>query len=237
MTRLRWDAIVGLVGLALLLAGSYIGLFEAPAERHMGEVQRIMYAHVPTAWSSMLVLTAAFVFAIASVWSGKAKWDAWMTGSTEVGVVMGALLIGQGMIWAKPTWGVWWDWDVRLTTTLIMVILFAGILVLRSFVEDSERRATWSAVAVIIGYVDVPLVYFCVRWWRSLHQIQSSPETVASTMVTPLRINAIAVLLIAIWFVAQRTRIELARRRNESVAMPARRARRDGETAAAPQES
>ncbi len=227
MKRPSWDAIIGLVGLAMLLVGSYIGLFVAPAERHMGEVQRIMYSHVPTAWASMLVLTAAFVFAIASVWTGKPKWDALMTGATETGVVLGALLIGQGMIWAKPTWGVWWDWDVRLTTTLIMVILYAGILVLRSFVEDSERRATWSAVAVIIGYVDVPLVYFCVRWWRSLHQIQSTPETVSMSMVLPLRINAIAVLLIAIWFVAQRTRIELARRRNESVEMPARRERRD----------
>lgn len=226
MKRFRWDAAVGLLGLALLLVGSYLGLFEAPAERHMGDVQRIMYVHVPTAWNAMLVLTAAFIFAIASVWTGKPKWDAVMTGATEAGVVMGALLIAQGMIWARPTWGIWWDWDVRLTTTLIMVILYAGILVLRSFVEDSDRRATWSAVAVIIGYVDVPLVYFCVRWWRSLHQIQSTPETVSSAMIVPLRINSFAILFIAIWFVAQRARLELARRRAEEVAPPPRRDRR-----------
>ncbi len=229
MKRFRWDAAVGLLGLALLLVGSYLGLFEAPAERHMGDVQRIMYVHVPTAWNAMLVLTAAFIFAIASVWTGKPKWDAVMTGATEAGVVMGALLIAQGMIWARPTWGIWWDWDVRLTTTLIMVILYAGILVLRSFVEDSDRRATWSAVAVIIGYVDVPLVYFCVRWWRSLHQIQSTPETVSSAMIVPLRINSFAILFIAIWFVAQRARLELARRRAEEVAPPPRRDRRQAE--------
>lgn len=236
MKRLRWDAILGLVGLLMLLVGSYIGLFAAPPDRHMGEVQRLMYVHVPTAWVSMLVLTAAFVFAIASIWSGKPKWDAAMTGATEVGVVFGALLIAQGMIWAKPTWGVWWDWDVRLTTTLIMVVLYAGILVLRSFVEDSERRATWSAVAVIVGYVDVPLVYFCVRWWRSLHQIQSSPETVDLSMVIPLRINAFAVLFIAVWCISQRARLELARRREEGVALPPRRARRVAEAPSAPQE-
>ncbi len=229
MKIFRWDNGLGLLGLGMLLVGSYIGLFVAPAERHMGDVQRIMYVHVPTAWISMLVLTAAFVFAIASLWTGKAKWDAAMTGATEVGVVLGALLIGQGMIWARPTWGIWWDWDVRLTTTLIMVVLYAGILILRSFVEDSERRATWSSVAVIIGYVDVPLVYFCVRWWRSLHQIQSSPETVSSAMVTPLRMNSFAILFIAIWFVAQRARLELARRRREEVAPPPRREPRGDE--------
>ena len=232
MKNPSWDAIVGLVGLVLLLVGSYIGLFEAPPDRHMGDVMRLMYVHVPTAWTSMLVLTAAFVFAIASIWTSKPKWDAAMTGATEVGVVFGVLLIAQGMIWAKPTWGVWWDWDVRLTTTLIMVLLYAGILVLRSFVEDAERRATWSAVAVIVGYVDVPLVYFCVRWWRSLHQIQSTPETVSSSMVLPLRINSFAILFIAIWFVAQRARIELARRRAEEVAPPPRREPRTSEAGA-----
>lgn len=227
MRGLRWDTAFGLLGLVLLLVGSYIGLFEAPPERHMGEVSRLLYVHVPTAWNSMLVLTAAFVMAIGALWTGKASWDAAMTGATEVGVVMGALLIVQGMIWAKPTWGVYWDWDVRLTTTLIMVLLYAGILVLRSFIDDAERRATWSSVAVIVAYVDVPLVYFCVRWWRSLHQVQSSPDTVSSAMITPLRINAFAVLFLCIWFIAQRTRIELRRRRSEDAALPSRRPRRD----------
>ncbi len=236
MKRLRWDAIIGLVGLLMLLVGSYIGLFAAPPERHMGEVQRLMYVHVPTAWISMLVLTAAFGFAIASMWTGRPKWDAVMTGATETGVVLGALLTVQGMIWAKPTWGVWWDWDVRLTTTLIMVLFFTGVLVLRSYVAEPERRATWSAVAVIVGYVDVPLVYFCVRWFRSLHQVQSSPETVASTMITPLRINAFAMLFLAIWFVARRSRLELARLRRESVALPPRRAPRGTAVPEAPQE-
>lgn len=224
----RWASISGLLGAGLLLVGSYNGLFTAPSEQHMGDVARILYVHVPTAWSAMLVLTAAFVFGIMSLVTSKAKWDAAMAGATEVGVVLGALLCFQGAIWAKPTWGVWWDWDVRLTTTLIMVLLYAGILALRSFVDDAERRATWSAVAVIVAYVDVPLVYFCVRWWRSLHQVQSSPDTVASGMILPLRINAFAVLFISIWFIVMRAYIELGRRRRESVAMPARRERRDG---------
>ena len=110
MKSLRWDTLLGLIGLLLLLIGSYIGLFQAPPERHMGDVSRLLYVHVPTAWSAMLVLTLAFVFAIGALWSGSARWDAAMTGATEVGVVTGALLIAQGCIWAKPTWGVWWTW-------------------------------------------------------------------------------------------------------------------------------
>ena len=126
------------------------------------------------------------------------------------------------MIWGRATWGVWWDWDVRLTTSLVMFLLFAGVLALRSFVEQSEQRAAWTAITTIVAYIDVPLVYFCVRWWRSLHQIQSSPETVDSAMVLPLRINAVAMLLLAIWFVAHGTLVELARARYDTAPEPER---------------
>ena len=119
------------------------------------------------------------------------------TAAVEVGIVLNALLLVQGTIWARATWGVWWDWDVRLTTSLIMLLLFAGVLALRSFVHDAGRRATWTAIATIVAFVDVPLVYFCVRWWRSLHQIQSTPDTVAPMMVVPLRDNAFAILFLA----------------------------------------
>ena len=213
---------IGLLGLGLLLVGSYFGLFVAPAERFMGQVQRIMYVHVPSAWIAMLCYTSAFVFAVIGLWSGKARWDAMTTGAIEVGAVLNALLLVQGSIWARATWGVWWDWDVRLTTSLVMLLLFAGVLALRSFVDDSDRRATWTSVATIVAFVDVPLVYFCVRWWRSLHQVQSTPETVSSAMVLPLRLNAVAILLIAIWLIAKRAKLETRRLQNENVEEPAR---------------
>jgi heme exporter protein C len=220
--RLSWQAAVGLLGLLLLLVGSYIGLFVAPSERYMGDVQRIMYVHVPSAWVAMLCFTAAFFFAIASLWSHRPRWDAVLTGSIEVGVVLNGLLLLQGMLWGRPTWGVWWDWDVRLTTSLVMFLLFAGVLALRGFVSQPDRRAAWTAIATIVAYVDVPLVYFCVRWWRSLHQVQSTPETVNPAMVLPLRINAFGVLFIAIWLIASRAQLELRRRRIEQVAEPQR---------------
>ena len=222
MKTLKWETAVGLGGLALILVGSYIGLFRAPPERYMGEVQRIMYVHVPSAWISLLSYTFAFGFAVASLWSHRPRWDAILTATIEVGLVLNALLLIQGSIWARAAWGVWWDWDVRLTTSLVMLLLFAGVLTLRAFADDPAQRATWTAIATIIAYVDVPLVYFSVRWWRSLHQVQSTPDTVDPAMVVPLRINAIALLLIAIWMAARRTRIEMERFRQETVAEPAR---------------
>lgn len=221
MTKIH---LFGLLGLLMLLVGTYIGLFIAPPERYMGEVQRIMYIHLPSAWTCMLCYLFAFGFAIASIWQHKPKWDALTVGAIEVGAVLNALLLIQGSIWARPTWGVWWDWDVRLTTSLIMLLLFAGVLALRSFVEDPLRRATWTAIATIVAFIDVPLVYFCVRWWRSLHQVQSTPETVSLGMVVPLRLNSIAFLLLVIWMVTQRARLELIRRQKEQVAEPARMA-------------
>jgi heme exporter protein C len=211
----RWELAVAAVGVALLAYGSWRGLFVAPPDRFMGDVMRIMYVHVPTAWSTLLCFTFAFVCSIASLWTRRWHWDGLLESSAEVGVVLGALLLAQGSIWARPTWGVWWDWDPRLTTTAVMVLAYLGILALRGFVDDARQRATWSAVATIVAFVDVPIVYFSVRWWRSLHQVQSSPETVDSAMVTPLRINAFALLFLAIAFVVLRYRVWVAKMRAE----------------------
>ncbi len=200
-----------LFGALLLLVGSYLGLFVAPRERYMGDVQRIMYVHVPTAWNAMLAFTFAFVCAVAWLWKGRWAWDNRLEASLEVGVVLAALLCVQGSIWARPTWGVWWDWDPRLTTTAVMLLAFVGIIALRSFVEDPSQRATWSAVATVIAYVDVPIVYFSVRWWNSLHQAQSSPATVSPAFYLPLRLNAFGVLFVMAGFITLRA--GLARRR------------------------
>ena len=209
------------LGLVLLVAGSYIGLFRAPAERHMGDVQRIMYVHVPTAWNAMLAFTFAFACALVVLWKGSWRWDCRMEAAIEVGVVLAALLCVQGAIWARPTWGVWWDWDPRLTTTAVMLFAFIGILALRRFVDDPARRATWSAVATVIAYADVPLVYFSVRWWNSLHQMQSTPETVSSPFHLPLRLNAFGVLFLMCGLISLRTRLAALRLREEIAPPPA----------------
>lgn len=207
------------LAVVLLATGSYVGLAVAPPEHFMGEVQRIMYVHVPTAWNALLCFSFAFIAAISFLFKQDWKWDARLEGALEVGVLLNFLLCMQGAIWAKPTWGVWWDWDPRLTTTAVMLFAFLGILALRRFVEEPVRRATWSAVATIIAFADVPIVYYSVRWWNSLHQVQSSPQTVDGSMVTPLRINAFGMLALIIGLITLRSRLA-ARRLQSEIAPP-----------------
>jgi heme exporter protein C len=203
------------VGVALLLFGSWSGLFVAPPEQYMGDVQRIMYVHVPTAWNWMLAVLFSMYCAIAFLFRNDMKWDARLEAGLEVGTMLAFLLCCQGSIWAKPTWGVWWDWDPRLTTTAVLLFATLGILALRNFVEDPMKRAVWSSVATIIAAVDLPIVYFSVKWWNSLHQMQSTPQTVSSSYHLPLRVNAFGVLFLMIGFIMVRTRIAAARREDE----------------------
>lgn len=218
------------IGVVLLLVGSYFGLFVAPPEQYMGDVQRIMYVHVPTAWNALLAMTFAFICAVAFLFRNDFQWDARMEAAIEVGVLLAFLLCVQGSIWAKPTWGVWWDWDPRLTTTAVLLFAFLGILALRASVEDPVKRAMWSSVATIIAYVDVPIVYYSVRWWNSLHQLQSTPQTVSSQFHLPLRMNAFGVLFLMIGFIMLRSRLASMRHARE-IAAPDRFAREAGEMA------
>ena len=213
--RSRTPYVLVALGVLCLLVGSYWGLFVAPKETFMGDVQRIMYVHVPTAWNWMLAVLFATYSAIAFLFTNNLKWDARNEAGLEVGTLLAVLLCCQGAIWAKPTWGVWWDWDPRLTTTAVLLFAFLGILALRNFVEDTNRRAIWSAVATIIAAVDLPIVYMSVKWWNSLHQQQSTPQTVASAFHGPLRINAFGVLFVMIGFLMLRSRLATYRLREE----------------------
>lgn len=207
-------------GTLLLLSGSWYGLFVAPAEQYMGQVQRIMYVHVPTAWNWMLAVIFTFASAVAFLFKNDFKWDARLEGGLEVGTVLGFLLCCQGSIWARPTWGVWWDWDPRLTSVAVLLFAFIGILALRQFVGDPVKRAIWSAVSTIIVSVDLPIVYYSVKWWNSLHQQQSTPKTVSSQFHLPLRVNAFAILFLMTGFIMLRARLASARHAKETTPPP-----------------
>lgn len=226
----RAFALLG-AGLVCLLVGSYFGLFVAPPEQYMGNVQRIMYIHVPCAWNWMLAIIFAFVSAIAFLFTSDMKWDARMDAGLEVASVLAFLLCMQGSIWAKPTWGVWWDWDPRLTSVAVLLFAFLGIIALRKFVDNPARRAIWSAVATIIASVDLPIVYFSVKWWNSLHQQQSSPATVSRAFYIPLRVNAFAILFITAGFLILRARLAQVRLAQEIAPPPMMSAEEAGELA------
>lgn len=213
-----WESKAGLLGLVLLAIGHGIGLFVAPPEAMMGDVGRILYAHVPTAWVALVVYLTAFIAAVGALVGTDRRWEATMEGAVEVGVLLNALLLVQGSLWAKPTWGVFWTWDPRLTTTAIMVVSFLGVWVLRRVITQPGRRLAASATATVLAFVNVPVVYFSVKWWKTLHQPFSSPETVDSPMVLPLRVAAFGMLFIATFFVARRARLALAELERENAA-------------------
>ena len=211
----RYPRAILLIGFALLIAGHGMGLFYAPREAMMGDVGRVLYAHVPTAWVALVIYTTAFVAAVGSLWTNKVGWDATVESAVEVGVLLNVLLLMQGSIWARPTWGVWWTWDPRLTTTAILVVSFVGVLILRGLIGQPERKRAVTAIATILAAVNVPLVYYSVRWWNSLHQQVSTPETVSRTMHLPLRVTAFGMLFFAVGALGLRRRISLAQSEGE----------------------
>lgn len=209
-----WEQPMGLVGLVLFVIGNALGLFYAPAERFMGETGRILYVHVPAAWLTMVCFLVAATAALGFLFSGKRHWDSVVESACEVGVVEGVLLLILGSIFARPTWGVWWSWDPRLTSSAVMMLSFVGVLLLRGIVRDPDRRATWSAVATILAGVNVPVTYMSVKWWRSLHQIQSETmkgSAIDGSMRWILYFNTFAFLFVSVWFLARRYRLAEAR--------------------------
>lgn len=205
-----WEHPVGAWGLLWLGIGCALGLFWAPKEVMMGEVGRILYVHVPAAWIAMVVFTVAFVGALGYLFTGKHAWDWTVEAACEVGVVLNALLLALGSIFAKPTWNTWWTWDPRLTASLVMMLTFIGVILLRGAVRDPDRRATWSSVSTIVAYLNIPITYMSVKWWASMHQMQSTPATMNPDMKFVLRICAWAFLMLSVWFIARRWRIAKA---------------------------
>jgi heme exporter protein C len=154
---------------ALLLAYStYQALVVAPTERTMGDVQRIFYYHVPSAWTAFLLFTVNLVASVVYLVRRSAKADAVALGSAEVGVVFCTIVLVTGPIWARPVWGIWWTWDLRLTLTLVLWLIYVSYLILRKF-SDSSQTPKLAAVLAIFGALDVPLVYFSIWFFRTQH--------------------------------------------------------------------
>lgn len=211
----RAERLLGLLATLGLLVGLYAGFLYAPADAVQGEVQRLMYLHVPLILVSYLAFFVVFVESILYLSRRRERYDAVAHSSAEIGVLFTALAIAAGSIWGRPTWGTWWTWDARLTTTAILLLIFLGYLMLRSLVEDPARGATFSAVLGIIGFLDVPIIHMSVVWWRTLHQsasiLKPGPSTVASDMQVALYTNLAAFALLYLFLLAKRLRLEEAR--------------------------
>lgn len=172
---------------AMLLA-LYCAFIFAPREKEMGEVQRIFYFHLSAAWLCMLAFLILFVFSIVYLATGKRKYDVWASSSAEIGVIFATLVLITGPLWAKPVWNTWWTWDPRLTTFLILWLIYVSYLLLRSNMAESDKKYKISAVFGIIGFIDVPIVFMSIRWWRTIHPvvITSSSMNLDPAMKTAL---------------------------------------------------
>ena len=203
--------LLGWLAALSLAAGAVMGFGVAPREVTQGNMQRIMYLHVPTAWVAYLAFGVVLVASIAYLARRRPGADRVAHASAEVGVVFTGLTIAAGSIWGKPTWGTWWTWDARLTSVAILFVMYLGYLLLRGMIEDRERGARYAAVLGIIAALDIPLVHFSVYWWRTLHQppsmLKPGPAAMPEAILTALLVNVVAFTLLYAYFVAKRVTV------------------------------
>ena len=161
---LEWGSILGLLG-----CGLWVFLW-TPLEISQGFPQKIMYLHVPTVIIAYLAFFVVFVYSITYLWKRELMFDHIAKASAEVGLIFCALVLITGAIWGRTTWGTYWVWDARLTTTLLLFLIFMGYFLLRMSVNDRDKEARLASVLGIIGFLDIPIIHKSVEWWRTLHQ-------------------------------------------------------------------
>ena len=200
-------------GLAVVLAaaGLWIGFFVAPTDAQQGEGYRIIFVHVPASWMAM------FMYCVMAFWAAvglafRVRLAAMMaTALAPTGAMFALLSLVTGSLWGKPMWGTWWVWDARLTSTLVLFLLYLGFIALQAAIDDPRRADKAGAILAIVGVVNVPIIYFSVRWWNTLHQGASVSMTKSPSMAHTM---LLAMLLMALAFWMYAIAVALARVRN-----------------------
>lgn len=178
-----------------------------------GQLQRIFYFHVPSAWAGYLGFAIVFIASIAYLRTNTRGWDLLAHSAAEIGVLFTTLVLVTGPIWARPVWGTWWQWDARLTSTLVLWLTYIGYLLLRSLATDQTRIGKLAAVVGIVGLINVPIVHFSVFWWRTLHPSGPTPAALAtdsglgSPELLAFFMSLIAFTLLFSWLLATRVRL------------------------------
>jgi heme exporter protein C len=194
----------------LSIAGMYVGFFVAPTDAQQGEVYRVIFIHVPAAWMSM------FLYVVMAFWAGlglvlNTRLSAMMARAlAPTGALMTFIALWTGALWGKPTWGTWWVWDARLTSELILLFLYLGFMALQASIDDPRRGDKAGAVLALVGVVNIPIIYFSVKWWNTLHQGASvsltSAPSMARTMLWGMLLMALAFWMYSIAVVLARVR-------------------------------
>jgi len=216
----RWSLLPPATGVAMMamLVGA---LLAAPREVVEGEVQRLFYIHVPSALASYLAFSVVFVASVLVLWRRDMRFDAVARAAAGVGVLFTGLTLATGAIWGKPIWGVYWTWDARLTSTLVLFLIYSGYLLARSLADRTdEQAARYAAVVAIIGFLDIPIIHFAVDWWRTLHpqRIVFRPEAaMPDEMLAVLLVAIVATGLLATWLIALHSDAERLATRAEAL--------------------
>ena len=196
---------------ALLLAGNLaIILLVLPDEAEQGPIFRIIFFHVPVAWTAFLCFFAAMIASILYLATKRLGYDSFAAAATEVGLAFGAANLLTGMIWGRVIWGIWWTWDARLTSMLVGWIIYAGYVMLRRAIEEPTERARMSAVVSILAFADVPIIFFSIKWWRTQHP---QPVVYGGGFMSPeywymLMLNWVPMILLAVVLLLIRMRQE-----------------------------
>jgi heme exporter protein C len=187
-------------GAAILLTvlGMYIGFFVAPTDHQQGDAYRIIFLHVPAAWLSM------FIYCVMAFWAGiglafNTRISSMMASAlAPTGALFTFLALWTGALWGRPTWGAWWVWDARLTSELILLFLYIGFMALQASIDDPRRADKAGAVLALVGVVNVPIIYFSVQWWNTLHQGSSISMTKAPSMAATMLLGML-IMALAMW--------------------------------------
>ena len=211
---------VGYVCLGLLVAGVWGGLVQAPADYQQGDSYRIIFIHVPSAWMSLFVyMVMAGAGAVALIWRMKLA-ETVLVACAPIGAWFTFLALVTGSIWGKPMWGTWWVWDARLTSELVLLFLYLGVIALQSAFDDRRKASRASAVLALVGVVNIPIIHYSVEWWNTLHQgptvTKFDAPSIHMSMLLPLLIMALAFTLFFVVTLLMRMRCELVEREKNS---------------------
>jgi heme exporter protein C len=185
-----WGPLAIALTALLIVVSLYLIFLYAPRERVMGDVQRIFYLHLPLAWNGLLAFAVTFVLSILYLRTRRVGYDRWAAASAEVGLVFTTLMLLTGSLWARAAWGTYWTWEPRLTTAFLLWLMYAFYLILRRYIENKEKMHLLVAAYGIVAFINVPIVFMSIRWWRTLHPVvlktsgfQMEPEMVTTLMV------------------------------------------------------
>jgi heme exporter protein C len=204
--------ILGAVAILLVIAAAYASFYIAPEESTMHLIQRIFYFHVGSAWAGMDAFFVCFIANLLYVWKREPRYDWLAVSAAEVGLVLTTVVLITGPIWAHPVWGIWWTWDARLTSTFVLWLLYVSYLLLRTLIEEQDRRALLSSLFGIFAFLDVPLVFGAIRWWRTQHPspviLGGESSGLEPTMKKVLFFSVLAMHVLAAFLIVERYILE-----------------------------